>query len=181
MKEDALKWDKKYKQDLMPTTPSDFLINFVQILPVGRVLDIACGNGRNTKFLAQKGFVCECVDISQVGLLSLKNIKNTIPICCDLDNYEIKTLAYDVILNFYFLDRRLFEGISKGLKCGGVLLMETFIEDKDFPTDIAAQKILQKGELEKAFHDFEILHKQEKIICRNQQKAKVIEFAVRKS
>ncbi|WP_095298385.1 class I SAM-dependent methyltransferase [Helicobacter sp. 12S02232-10] len=180
MKEDAFKWDKRHSQDLMPETPSDFLVKFAGILPKGKVLDIACGNGRNAKFLAQNGFICECIDISQVALKRLLGLERIIPICSDLDTYEIKPDAYTVILDFYFLDRRLFKGIKKGLKFGGVFLMETFVADKNFPTDICTDKILQPAELEKEFCDFEIFFKQECIVYRLDREIKTIAFGARK-
>lgn len=180
MREDALKWDKKHTDDFMPTSHSKLLEKFVDILPLGRVLDIACGNGRNSKFLADKGFICECIDISSVAIDKLVNTKGITPMCLDLDDYEIIPDRYEVILDFYFLNRRLFEGIKRGLKSGGVFLMETFIADEGYPISISEQKILHTGELEEIFSDFEILFSNEKIIDRLAQKAKVIEFCAKK-
>ncbi|PAF42804.1 methyltransferase domain-containing protein [Helicobacter sp. 11S02596-1] len=180
MKEDALKWDERHSGGFMPQTPSDFLVRFSDSLPQGRVLDIACGNGRNALFLAQKGFVCECVDISSVGLASLAGVAGVIPICVDLDDYAIKPCAYEVILDFYFLNRRLFGGIKAGLKRGGVFLMETFIADEAFPIDMGADKILQPGELEREFGDFEIFCKEERTAYRLEKEVKVITFGAKK-
>ncbi|MDO7253203.1 class I SAM-dependent methyltransferase [Helicobacter cappadocius] len=180
MKEDALKWNKRHTDDVMPILQSDLLIKFVDILPLGRVLDIACGNGRNSRFLASRGFICECVDISSVAIKKLQNIQGIIPVCLDLDEYKITPDSYDVILDFYFLDRRLFDGIKRGLKRGGVFLMETFVADKDYPIDISEQKILYKGELEEIFNDFEILFHDEIYIKRLGEKTKALQFCARK-
>lgn len=181
MREDALKWDKRHTDDFMPTSQSPFLAQFVDILPLGKVLDIACGNGRNSKFLADRGFVCECVDISCVAMSKLANTKGIIPMCLDLDEYEIVPSRYEVILDFYFLNRRLFDGIKRGLKRGGVFLMETFVQDENYPIDVGSQKVLNKGELGKIFGDFDILFENEILIDRLGKKAKAVQFCAKKT
>ena len=47
-----------------PQTPAKFLVENVDLLPKGRVLDIAMGTGRNAIYLAGLGFEVEGVDIS---------------------------------------------------------------------------------------------------------------------
>lgn len=181
MEQDSIKWDERHHQGFMPKTPSDFLTSFVSKLPKGCALDIACGNGRNAKFLAQKGFICECIDISQVAISNLSGVKNLISIQADLDTYKIKAQNYEVILDFYFLNRRLFSEIKKGLKVGGIFLIETFIEDNNFMNDISPKRVLKKGELQENFSNFEILHMKEKVVKRLDKKVKVIEFGARKN
>jgi len=44
--------------------PAPFLAENVGLLPKGRVLDVAMGNGRNAIYLAQAGFEVEGVDMS---------------------------------------------------------------------------------------------------------------------
>ncbi|PAF54453.1 hypothetical protein BKH42_00640 [Helicobacter sp. 13S00482-2] len=180
MKEDMLKWDEKHLKDFMPNSQSEFLVKCVQTLPKGRVLDIACGNGRNAKFLADRGFVCECIDISPVAINKLVNIPNIIPLCLDLDHYEIIPDHYEVILDFYFLDRRLFEGIKKGLKVGGVFLMETFIKNDSYPANIHEEKILQEGELQEMFWNFDILYYDKKLINRSGKNIQAVQFCAKK-
>lgn len=180
MKQDALKWNKRHTDDFMPTSQSELLVKFADILPLGRVLDIACGNGRNSKFLADRGFICECIDISSVAISKLVDIKGIIPVCLDLDQYQITPNGYEVILDFYFLDRRLFDGIKRGLKRGGIFLMETFIADEDYPIAVCEQKVLCKGELEEIFSDFEILFHNEIFIDRLGEKSKAVQFCAKK-
>ncbi len=44
--------------------PAQFLVDNIGLLPRGRALDIAMGNGRNAIYLAKMGFEVEGVDIS---------------------------------------------------------------------------------------------------------------------
>ena len=44
--------------------PARFLVDNIDLLPKGRVLDVAMGSGRNAVYMAGKGFEVEGVDIS---------------------------------------------------------------------------------------------------------------------
>lgn len=161
MQEDAVKWDKKHAQSPMPQMPSDLLVDFLPLLnskPSKKALDLACGNGRNAKLLAQNGFICDAIDISEVALRSCKDTEGITAICMDLDAFQPMPLTYDVVLDFYFLDRRLFPELKKSLKPKGIFLLETFIHNDDHPPRISEEKILNPGELETIFADYEILH-----------------------
>ena len=48
--------------------PAQLLVENVDILPKGRVLDVAMGNGRNSIYLARLGFCVEGLDISTEGV-----------------------------------------------------------------------------------------------------------------
>lgn len=169
MQEDAIRWDKRHAQGFMPQEPSTILQTYTPLLRTyierGRVsaLDIACGNGRNAKFLAHMGFSVLGVDISQVALDSLTNTECIQTLCADLDYFDIKEASYDVVLNFYFLDRRLFEGIKNGLKSGGIVIFETFcavpkIYDTEIFSQLPTHRSLKNGELERAFRGWKVLH-----------------------
>lgn len=181
MQGDKEKWNIRHSSNCMPTETSDLLLEFEDLLPCcGSALDIACGNGRNLKFLAKKGLKCEGVDISDVALKQIKDVDNIRTSCVDLDDYKLKKDSYDVILNFYFLDRKILRQVSGALKNGGYLFLETFIEDILFPTTISPEKILKSGELEIIFKDLKIIHQNTKVILRNQERAKTISFIAQK-
>ena len=121
-----LKWDKKYRRDgfVCGKEPSRFLRDNIHLLSKGRVLDIAAGEGRNAVFFAKHGFQVDAIDISEIGLkkairlageegILIKTIQT------DLESYRIEENRYDVIANFYYLQRGLIPQIKKGLKNGG--------------------------------------------------------------
>ena len=124
-----LKWDKKYGGDdfVCGKGPILFLRDKIHLLPKGRILDIAAGEGRNSVFFAQQGFQVDTVDISEKGLKKAarlardKGVKIRI-IKSDLENYRIKKQAYEVIANFYYLQRDLIPQIKRGLKMGGAII-----------------------------------------------------------
>ena len=49
----------------MPDDPSTFLVENIDLLPLGRALDVAMGSGRNSIYLARMGFQVEGIDISE--------------------------------------------------------------------------------------------------------------------
>ncbi|MGW8194625.1 MAG: class I SAM-dependent methyltransferase, partial [Desulforhopalus sp.] len=65
------KWDARYSEPgyAYGTEPNDFLVSSISYLPAGgTVLCLAEGEGRNSTFLAKKGFDVTAVDSSAVGL-----------------------------------------------------------------------------------------------------------------
>ncbi len=134
MKADQPRWDKRFgrMEFALGKEPNPFLKRHIHLLPKGRALDVATGEGRNAVFLAQNGFDVDAVDISQKGLKKARKLArekgvkiNTFLV--DLDQYPIAKERYDLIANFYFLKRSLIPRIRKGLKKGGRVVFETYL------------------------------------------------------
>jgi SAM-dependent methyltransferase len=134
MKSDQKRWDKRFtgKGCALGKEPNSFLKRHLSFIPKGRALDLAAGEGRNSVFLAQHGFVVDAVDISKIGLRKARTLakENGVLIhafAADLDHHEIEKERYDLITNFYFLNRRLIPKIRRGLKRGGRVIFETYL------------------------------------------------------
>ena len=154
---DQKKWDSRYLNDLGGTEPSPILMKYWNLASCGNALDIACGNGRNSIFLEEKGFVVDAVDISTVATNHLAGrYPNINVICADLDTWDIAQNRYALIVNVRYLDRRLFPLIQDGLRTGGVLIFESFLDgEKD-------KYCLKQNELLRAFQSFRIVYYEEK-------------------
>ena len=173
MKTDEKRWDTRFgkKEFALGKKPNPFLRKHIRLLPKGKALDIAAGEGRNAVFLAQNGFEVDAVDISEKGLMKAqklareKGVKiNTSLI--DLDQYPIGEEQYDLIANFYFLKRRLIPRIKRGLKKGGKVIFETYLlEHRTLGTGgpKQAKYFLKPNELLRLFKDFRILFYREGI------------------
>jgi len=160
--EDKVRWDKKYKTQLLPTKTVEVVEKYARLATGKKVLEIACGMGRNAKFLAQQGFEVEALDISPIAIESLQNIPNITAKEVDFDEYVLKENAYDLIVCTYFLKRELFPQIEKALKEDGIFIFETFMHHED-NTKVPSNRtfLLNEGELEATFDDrYEILHLQ---------------------
>jgi len=161
--EDKLRWDKKYQTQPLPTKTVEVVEKYAGLATGKQALEIACGMGRNAKFLAKQGFEVEALDISPVAIESLQNIPNIRAKEVDFDEHVLKENAYDLIVCTYFLKRELFPQIEKALKEDGIFIFETFMHHAE-NTKVPSNKsfLLNEGELEATFDDrYEILHLQE--------------------
>ena len=165
--EDRKRWDKLYntKTYVFGREPAAFVRDNIGVLPVGRGLDIAMGEGRNAVFLAKKGFIMDGVDISEVALrkakrLARENHVSVNTINADLTTYVIKPETYVVILNIDYLQRSLIPQIKRGLKHHGVVVFENHTLDQlsNAPDmHLRRDELLEKGELKELFKDYQIM------------------------
>jgi 2-polyprenyl-3-methyl-5-hydroxy-6-metoxy-1,4-benzoquinol methylase len=67
---DSQQWDERYSgtEFEWTTRPNQFVAAELADLPPGRALDLAAGEGRNTVWLAERGWQVTAVDFSRVGL-----------------------------------------------------------------------------------------------------------------
>lgn len=165
MFEDKMKWNEKYlKMSFSKEEPSEIVKKYYNLAKIGTALDIACGLGRNSKFLAQIGYFVDAVDISDIALKNLQNIENINPIEADLDSYKIKEDYYDLIVCINYLNRNLFPQIREGLKNSGLIIYETFVYSKDNENEMKKEYLLEKNELLHQFIDFDIIYYEEKMV-----------------
>jgi 2-polyprenyl-3-methyl-5-hydroxy-6-metoxy-1,4-benzoquinol methylase len=167
LREDQGRWDKKYREKKFELNQdaNSILKKNIRLFPKEKALDVAAGEGRNAIFLARNGFNVEAVDISKIGLSRARKLAKAQgvkikTIMADLDNYSIPSGHYDLIIDFYFLDRRLIPKIKKGLKKGGMVVFETYTsEQKDLGTGgpKGLKYLLRPNELLRLFQDFRIL------------------------
>jgi len=166
--EDQEKWDGKYADKQAPSTlnADEWLKSCVHGIPVGRVLDCACGLGHNAIWLAQQGWTVDAVDVSTVGLsLATEFAKScgaTVNwIASDLDTFEVSSRAYDLVTVTRFLDReRLPVLIDTALKPGGLLIYETFSFRQLERTGSHIKNpafVFQPNELPALFPNFELI------------------------
>ncbi len=67
-------WDDRYSGDelVWTSTPNQFLVAEAGGLRPGRAVDLACGEGRNSIWLAEQGWEVTGIDFSPVGLAKAK-------------------------------------------------------------------------------------------------------------
>jgi tellurite methyltransferase len=150
--------------------PSQFLVENIDVLPRGKALDLAMGNGRNAVYLAKRGFDVEGVDISAESVKrALKLAHNsgvTInALVADLENsYRIVKDTYKVIVCFNYLYRPIIQQIKEGICIGGMVVYETFIVDQaKFGKPKNPDHLLKHNELLDLFRDFRCLRYHEGI------------------
>jgi 2-polyprenyl-3-methyl-5-hydroxy-6-metoxy-1,4-benzoquinol methylase len=191
MKADQKRWDDRFgkKGFALGKEPNPFLKKHIRLLPKGKALDMATGEGKNAVFLAQNGFEVDALDISEKGLKKAQKLArgrgvkiNTFLV--DLDQYQIEKEQYDLIANFYFLRRRLIPRIKKGLKKGGKVIFETYLlEHRTLGTGgpKQAKYFLKPNELLRLFKNFRILFYREGIFKEGGRKKAVASLIAEKN
>lgn len=158
--EDKERWDEKHQKNTMPQEPVQLIKDYAHLSIGKQALDLACGNGRHSRYLVSVGFEVDALDISSVAINQLQDTAHVVAKEVDFDSYTLEKDKYDLIVCTYFLERKLFPQIVNALRPNGIILMETFLHDTDnerVPSNPAFR--LNTGELESFFEDTcELLH-----------------------
>lgn len=163
MIEDKERWNKRHVEKPMRHNVEPILEKYINEVEVGVALDIACGVGRNTHFLEEKGFFVDAIDISDYALSQIKDTKKIKKFEVDLDTYNLEINKYDLIVNINFLSRRLMPQIKEALRDGGVVIFETFIiAHGDFTQPVNPEFLLRKNELLHSFIGLDIIYYEER-------------------
>jgi 2-polyprenyl-3-methyl-5-hydroxy-6-metoxy-1,4-benzoquinol methylase len=135
-------WDERYASDeyVYGLEPNDFLKANFESIPMGEVLCLAEGEGRNAVFLAQQGYEVTAVDSSARGLekaqrlASAREVKiNTIH--ADLNDFIIETERWSGIVSIFChlpppLRVAVHQQVAGGLKPGGAIILEAYTPDQ---------------------------------------------------
>jgi 2-polyprenyl-3-methyl-5-hydroxy-6-metoxy-1,4-benzoquinol methylase len=136
-------------------------------LPRGRALDLACGKGRNSLYLAECGFKVVAMDISSVALAEGQRRAAAKQLSIDwrhedLENVQFDEAGFDLIVNFNYLQRSLISRIKRAVRHGGHVIFETYLIDQiaiGHPKN--PDYLLRHNELLEHFHDFRVLYYRE--------------------
>jgi len=163
---ERLKWDERYRTGAYTERkhPTALLAEWMPKLPRGRALDVACGAGRNSIYLAANGWQVDAVDISPVGLERARQSAaqrgvEVHWIQADLEEDPRTVLPmgpYDLILLARYVNPAVYPPLVERLACNGILLCEQHIVS---PEDVIGPKNpafrLQHNELLRAVAGFD--------------------------
>ncbi|HZD89743.1 MAG TPA: class I SAM-dependent methyltransferase [Pseudolabrys sp.] len=168
---DLARWQERFSTPgyLFGKAPNEFLKASARLLPKsGRALAIADGEGRNGVFLAEQGLDVTSVDFSPLAqdkaraLAAERGARLTF-VQADIVEWDWPAERFDVVVGIFFQfaappeREKIFAGIKKTLKPGGLLLLEGYgpkqLEYKTGgPSDL--DRLYTRALLEKAFADF---------------------------
>lgn len=159
-------WDRRYAEgDYVPrTAPSPFLEEWLDRLPRGRALVVACGTGRNAMRLAGAGFDVDAVDISQVAIdrAQAEAERRGLSIrwhVSSLDDFAIPADAFRLITNIRYRNPRLWPRLIEGLAPDGWALVEHHLKSTaDVVGPSQPEFRLDPQELLRAFASLRILY-----------------------
>jgi tellurite methyltransferase len=144
----------------------------------GTALDLAGGIGRHSIWMARQGWEVTLIDISEVGVAKARQNAGPLAphidfVLDDLTHFDASQTAagkqhagaFDVVMNFFYLERKIFPELVNALRPGGLLIYKTYTaaqaELADGPKNPC--HLLESGELERLAGKLEILHHRERI------------------
>lgn len=169
---DRDKWDKRYSEGSYGTRthPTELLAEWLPQLPNGRALDVACGAGRNSLFLAAAGYEVDALDISNVALQQLKISAHArgLEVSCikaDLDFDPLPLHRYDLIVLVRYTSAALITRLLPLLTEGGCFVCEEhLVTDADVIGPSTAAFRVAPGELRQLTAELTVLFYSEGII-----------------
>ena len=184
MKADRTNWDARYRAGDRPHDgpPSGLLRRWLPAVarrsstdlrrpaaPVAvpavrpRALDVATGLGRNALYLASAGYAVDAVDISHTALREAARrarqagLRGIRWIAADLDRWRPARGHYDVVVNAFFLNRRLFPALRAAVRPGGLLIFETHLAGAS-DTGPPGRRRIRPGELRRVLRGWDLLY-----------------------
>ncbi len=160
-------WDERYKHlEQINNLSHPLVVEFAAKLKPGRALDVACGAGRHSLHLAERGWQVTAVDSSSVAIEILLDRARELGLhvdahVADLETGEfvIEPEAYDLIVNCCYLQRDLFAAIKAGVRIGGAAIaVIAMVDDDPQVKPMNPTFLLQPGELRAQFDGWELLH-----------------------
>lgn len=145
-KTDRQRWDRKYAAGEGPAhfRPGRLLVEHHHLLASTdqdaahqapgssgklRALDVACGFGGSSLYLASLGYRVDAVDVSGVALAqaqveaSRRGLQVNL-VQADLSRWWVPPSRYDLIVVKYYLNWDLMPRLTRGLRAGGLLFVE---------------------------------------------------------
>jgi SAM-dependent methyltransferase len=176
------RWNERYGQDgfePFPPTPAPWLVEHESLLRgvadgrQARAIDVACGDGRNARYLAELGFAVEAVDVSDIAVAALRAAASDRGLdvdarALDLEHEAPRRDAFDVVVCTNYLQRDLFGGLQAALRPGGLLVYETFSRAhiEELGRSMNPAFVLDHNELLAAFAGLRVRHYREGVVDR---------------
>jgi len=161
---DAGRWNTRYRDSKPSFQVDQLLLRHQSLLQPGQcALDVACGLGQNSLWLAENGLITTALDVSQTGLDILateaRNRKLQIEtVCADLDYWQWPEQAFDVVLVFRYLNRGMFTDLKSSIRPGGLVFYQTFGQGKlKVSPQFNPAYVLEDGELIKQFDGYDVI------------------------
>ncbi len=159
--------------------PSQILsLIWKNFLPSSKILDLGCGQGIDSLFLAKNDFSVIAIDSSDVAINQIKikkdefKLDNLELICGDINDFGIEKNKYQVIicrnvLNFLDKDKalKILNSLQDNIQKGSYIIIEVFTkDDPSFLSDNKFASYFEEQELLNIFSGYKIFYYLENII-----------------
>ena len=136
--------------------PSPWLTCWAHLIrPGGRVLDLACGSGRHSAWLAAQGFAVLAVDRDAEAIAALPSGIERRTVDLEQGAWPLADAGrFDAVVVTNYLHRPLWPHLIEALAPGGVLIYETFAAGNETVGKPSRPDfLLRPGELLEVAHD----------------------------
>jgi tellurite methyltransferase len=159
-------WDDKFaNRDGKPLSPEKSVVENIGYFKVGSILDIACGDGRNTLFFIEKGFKVTGVDFSRKALerLNFFAVRDNYLVNTELIDLSISNSLKDIgifdniLINHYRLNKEQIADIENHITDDGVLFISGFGDKHNVDSKIKRGDLIQSTDFEGINNSFELI------------------------
>lgn len=159
-------WDDKFgNRSDNPLSPEKSLIENIIYFKKGSVLDIACGDGRNTLFLLENGFKVTGVDFSSKALERLSRFAKRNNYLVDIKKIDLSIpnsldeigIFDNVVINHYRLNREQLKDIENHITDNGILFICGFGHKHHFDSRVRKEDLIHLSDLEDVKKSFELI------------------------
>ncbi|WP_278683846.1 class I SAM-dependent methyltransferase [Paraclostridium bifermentans] len=159
-------WDKKFKdRGNKVLNPEPTLVAHVSLLKLGSVLDIACGDGRNSIYLLEQGFEVTGIDFSCIALEKLKRVSDEKKLKVKVNKMDLSMKnsldelgKFDnIIINHYKLSESQLLKLHEHINDDGILFICGFSEEQVCNEKIKENDLIYKSEINKLNSCFELV------------------------
>lgn len=145
------------------------VLNAVRHIAPGKTLDLGCGNGRNSLYLAARGFDVTAWDKNPMSIANLQRIVEEESLTnLQTDIVDLNSLSfdgeYDFILStvvLMFLEAatipRLIENMQRCTRPGGFNLIVAAMDTPDYPCNTGFPFAFKEGELKNYYAGWELI------------------------
>jgi tellurite methyltransferase len=174
-------YDSRYskKEFYWSLKPKNLVVDSIQHLHSNaKVLDIGCGEGKDSFFLAKNNFNVTAIDFSEEGIKKLKEFAKKEKLKIKTEVSDAKSYLQDCeifdaifVMNvFQFIEEKniinMIKQIQSKTKSNGLNVIASFIAENSKQKNIVLSKgryFFDEGELRKLYKDWKILFYEEKL------------------
>ena len=153
-------WDDKFVNiGVKPLNPEKSIVENIIYFKKGSVLDIACGDGRNTLFFLENGFEVTGIDFSSKGLERLETFAQK-------SNYLVHIKQIDLSISNSLSSLGIFDNIiinhyrlskENHITDDGILFICGFGYKHNVDSKITKEELIQESDFEDIIKSFKLI------------------------